>query len=105
MERYFKDPRRARDRYLKRHYGIGIEEYESLLTQQNGKCRTCSGPPNGSGNLHVDHKHVDGYRTLPPSEKRKLIRGLLCYKCNVAVGFIDDKPEVARNIADYLEQS
>ncbi|MEU6093111.1 endonuclease domain-containing protein [Streptomyces sp. NPDC047085] len=41
-----------------------------LWGQQEGRCATCSGPPQV-----IDHDHVTG-----------LVRGLLCYECNTAEG-------------------
>jgi predicted small metal-binding protein len=31
-------------------------------------------------------------------------RGLLCHKCNRSIATADDKPEVLRRLADYLEK-
>ncbi|GGU97433.1 hypothetical protein GCM10010260_36570 [Streptomyces filipinensis] len=41
-----------------------------LWGQQEGRCATCSGPPQV-----IDHDHVTG-----------LVRGLLCYECNTEEG-------------------
>ena len=63
---------KKRDQYLKKKYGIGIEEYKRMFKAQNGVCAVCRRPPkNKKKNLHVDHDHKTGE-----------VRGLLCYYCN-----------------------
>ena len=79
---------------LQWHYGIGLEEYNEMLNQQGSKC-VC-GAFTGRNNaeaLHVDHDHNTG-----------LIRGLLCHRCNRAIGLVDD-PKSLRALADYIESA
>jgi len=79
---------------LQWHYGIGLEEYNEMLNQQGGKC--ACGSTTGRSNaeaLHVDHDHNTG-----------LIRGLLCHRCNRAIGLVDD-PASLRALADYIESA
>jgi hypothetical protein len=45
------------------------------------------------GALHFDHDHA--------TEK---FRGWLCKSCNNALGYVGDRPEVLRALADYLEK-
>lgn len=68
--RYLADPARARDLGLQREYGINLEQYDTLLRHQQGRCAACLRFPDGR-NLAVDHDHATG-----------LIRGLLCLNCN-----------------------
>ena len=79
---------------LQWHYGIGLETYKEMLEEQEGKC-VC-GSTTGRSNaeaLHVDHDHNTG-----------LIRGLLCHRCNRAIGLVDD-PRSLRALADYIESA
>jgi len=80
-----------RDQYLKRTYGITLEEYERVLDKQGGGCYGC-GKPHGTRSLHVDHSH-----------KTNIVRGILCPWCNSALQKLRDDPEIARNLASYLE--
>lgn len=80
-----------RNQNLRKLYGIGIKEFEELLAAQNGVCAVCEGPPMGKGQYHVDHCH-----------QSKVIRGLLCHKCNVALGMVKDDVEHLRKLIDYL---
>jgi len=66
------------DAFLRRTYGITLEEYNALLVKQNGHCALCPAIPNGR-RLHVDHDH-----------KTHAIRGLLCRKCNSGLGSLGD---------------
>jgi hypothetical protein len=64
--------------WLQRMYGIGEDDYNRMYRQQNGKCPICRSeqPP---GKLVVDHDHETGK-----------IRGLLCHKCNLLAGHIEN---------------
>lgn len=31
----------------------------------------------------IDHEHVERWRFLPPEERRKFVRGLVCVRCNM----------------------
>ena len=83
--------------YLKRKFGITEEFYDSLVKQQKGVCAICHGPPNGGPRgrqeiLFVDHCHESGR-----------IRGLLCFRCNSALGLLRDNLGSARRMVAYLE--
>jgi hypothetical protein len=64
---------KARDGYLKRTYGITVDEYDRLLAAQSGGCAICGGQSGGK-NLAVDHDHSTGE-----------VRGLLCKRHNTAI--------------------
>ena len=93
--------RNRKNQNLKQHYGITIEQYEWLLAKGSGTCWICSRPEVRKRNpksqyldsLHVDHCH-----------RTAMIRGLLCGKCNTAVGAFDDDPERIANAIAYLER-
>ena len=65
--------RNSRDGYLRRTYGITIDEYDRLLASQSGGCAICGGQSGGK-NLAVDHDHKTG-----------AVRGLLCKRHNTAI--------------------
>ena len=77
---------------LKRKYGMTLDEYEQLFEAQGGVCAICS-EHRGKYPLTVDHNHITG-----------AIRALVCSKCNTLLGMADDRPDILRKAADYLDQ-
>lgn len=76
---------------LKKKYGISVEEYDKQFKEQNGRCYLC----NSQGErrrLNVDHCHKTG-----------AVRKLLCDKCNLALGLVDDSVELLENFIRYLK--
>lgn len=74
-------------------YGITSEQYDLLLESQDGKCAICGKPNIKKGKvvrMGIDHNHKTGK-----------VRGLLCYKCNQALGQIGDDPTVALKLYEY----
>jgi hypothetical protein len=71
---------------LKRHYGFTPELYDALLVDQGNRCAICPATEPGAGHRYffVDHKHfsLKIWKEMPPEEKRKHVRGLLCHACN-----------------------
>lgn len=89
------DPDRQKNRKLLQKFGITLEQYKDMLTEQNGLCKICGNPEiiEGRG-LAVDHNHVTGK-----------VRGLLCFKCNVTIGHIEKTGiEVLYKMLAYLEK-
>lgn len=74
-------------------YGLTIEQLDAIVVAQDDRCAICRkewGEGKGPG---VDHDHETG-----------LVRGMLCHKCNIAIGHFDDDPERMRAAAEYIEQ-
>lgn len=86
------NPHRALTYNLKQRYRITADEYEALLDQQGGCCAICgSEKAGGRGQrFHVDHCHRTGR-----------IRGLLCYGCNVGLGWYE-KMSANPVVPEYL---
>lgn len=97
--RYTKKPRdsmptreRRRRNNLAWKYGITHEAYDEMLAAQGGGCALCSHVPSGNERrLAVDHCHVT-----------KRVRGLLCGRCNRALGLLRDDPALCCAAAEYL---
>jgi len=81
----------SRKRSLKNNYGITIEDYNTLLTQQGEKCAIC-GKHQSEFNypLHIDHDHKTGK-----------VRGLLCSGCNTGLGHFE---KLHKEMQDYLKK-
>jgi len=83
---------------LYKKYKIIPEQYQEMLNQQNHCCAICKKPENSTNStneckaLAVDHDHDTGEN-----------RGLLCQKCNTALGSFKDSIENLKEAIKYLE--
>lgn len=85
----------TKDCSLRQIYGINLEQYNMLFTQQQGKCAICDTHQSEFIKaLEVDHDHTT-----------QKIRGLLCHKCNKALGLLGDSSELIRIALKYVESS
>ena len=82
-----------RKSYLKRKYGMTIADYDRMHDEQGGVCAICSEPRPEERTLHVDHDHETG-----------VIRGLLCFRCNNALGDFREEYDLFQRAADYLDR-
>ena len=88
------DKDKRRDYDLTRNYGITHEVYLEMLAKQDGCCKICNITENEHGKrLHVDHNHTTGK-----------IRGLLCSRCNTAIGHFKEDPDIIQKAIDYIER-
>lgn len=89
--------RARRNNYaLIRNYGLTREDYARLYVEQSCVCAICGQPetkPNKAGELRllVDHDHKTG-----------VVRGLLCAKCNTALGLFNDDVALLEQALRYL---
>lgn len=87
--------RHKRNHHLLKKFGITKEEEDRLLAEQGGVCAICSkaiSDKRGYG-PHIDHDHATG-----------LVRGILCIRCNNALGLLGDDPIRLRAAIAYLER-
>jgi len=76
---------------LKYSYGISEEDYDAMLSYQNGVCAICDGVNPSGRRLAVDHCHTTGK-----------VRGLLCSKCNTLLGHAGDDVDILTKSISYL---
>lgn len=81
----------AKNYRLKMRYGITLEEYDRLFELQHGVCAICGEIQIGK-RLAVDHDHKTGQ-----------IRGLLCYRCNIFAGLIEERGRLYPKIRRYIK--
>jgi len=80
---------------LKRKYGIDIDRYNQMFKEQNGCCAICDIHQDElKCALSVDHNHTTGK-----------VRGLLCDKCNLMLGYGNDDIGLLINAIKYLNNS
>lgn len=65
---------------LKR-YGLSMEEWKAILARQDGRCAVCKLVPK-KGRLCIDHDHAKGWKKMSNDDRKKYVRGLLCWRCN-----------------------
>ena len=87
------NPDAARDRHLRRNYGITLAEFNRMVLKQGSKCACCgTSEPGGKHNQWcVDHDHITG-----------AVRELLCKDCNIVLGLVEDSPEHLQRLTEYV---
>ena len=81
----------------KRKYGITLEEYNGRKKRQCNACAICGKEETARWrgtlrSLSIDHDHKTGR-----------IRGLLCTKCNIALGNVNDDIGILAKMMEYLK--
>ncbi len=76
--------------YLKKRYGMTVEQWEKILADQSNGCAICGGP-SGKREFSIDHDHHTG-----------LVRGLLCGNCNTGLGIFKDSVDLLDSASHYL---
>jgi hypothetical protein len=76
-------------------YGLTEEAFNAQLAAQKNRCAICDliFEVRGRRGPHIDHDH-DVHR----------LRGMLCFRCNLLLGYAEDDPELLKRAAAYLEQ-
>lgn len=81
-------PLKWKNTRLKFFYGITLDQFDQMTKEQNGVCPICLKIPEV---LCVDHSHKSGQ-----------VRGLICHKCNMLLGGVDDNPITLARASEYL---
>ena len=76
--------------HIKHRYGLTVDQWHTMLINQQGRCAICS---DTMTDPVVDHCHDSGR-----------VRKLLCRLCNIAAGAVKDNPAIAINLANYLKE-
>lgn len=78
----------------RKKYNLSSEDFERLFVQQKGRCKICNKKFDRTytRDIHIDHDHVTNK-----------VRGILCSKCNVALGALDDDIYKLLSAIKYLE--
>ena len=81
----------SKSKELSSKFGITLDDYAEMLESQNNGCAVCGGQSIHGRMLSVDHCHETGK-----------IRGLLCLKCNTALGYLNDSEPLVVNLLGYI---
>ena len=94
LEYYLAEEQKKKDSvrkyYLVTKYKLLPSEYEAMLIKQKGVCAICGGTD--KKRLAVDHCH-----------DTQKIRGLLCTKCNVGLGYFKHNAKLLQLAIGYLK--
>ena len=85
----------VRSRYLKRNYGIGLEEYERIIVEQNYSCAICKAIEAG-GKFNK--------RFMIDKSPSGTVRGLLCNSCHTIVKEVGDNLQTLESMVKYLSK-
>lgn len=80
---------------------MSLIEWIDLLNKQGCVCVICNKVPS-TGRFVTDHEHVKGWKNLPPNERKKYVRGILCWYCNNKTLTKGITVEKLKNAIDYL---
>lgn len=83
---------RIKERAQAKSYGLTVERYRELRAKTH--CDICAEAFTSAKHRHIDHCHDS-----------KKVRGVLCSKCNLAIGMMRDNPTYLRLAADYIERA
>ena len=75
-------------------YGLTPESWKELFDSQGGRCAICEVDVNGKKRFHVDHDHDTGE-----------VRGILCTKCNIGIGALQDNASIVFSAYLYLSKA
>lgn len=92
---YYKEQSRIVN--LKYLYGIDIEGWNKLYTEQDGKCPICYSTVSINSNIDHDHTCCKGNKSCG-----NCVRGILCGGCNRALGLLRDDVDTLQRAINYL---
>jgi Recombination endonuclease VII len=79
---------------LKALYGMTVEAWDRMFYAQDQRCAICRIGEHGGRGWATDHNHETGK-----------VRGILCHKCNLALGHADDSLDRLRLMVAYMEKN
>jgi Mor family transcriptional regulator len=77
-----------RNHQYRKAYGITLEQRTAMLEKQGGLCIICGELPA----TDTDHCHATG-----------VVRGIVCHPCNMAIGAVRERPEIALKLSEFLK--
>lgn len=95
-----KNKLKVKNQSLIRSFGITLEDYNRMLEAQNGVCAIC-----GKSEIIID-KRISKLRALTVDHNHKTgkVRGLLCARCNQALGLFKENSDVCFIAGKYLQK-
>jgi hypothetical protein len=85
-------------------YGLSEDEWVEIFKQQGETCPICK-KESSTGRYVTDHKHVKGWKKMPPEQRKLYVRGVTCWYCNHWVLSRGITIEKLQNAIDYLKKA
>jgi len=85
-----KSKHKRRETQYQKKYGITVAQFDKMFAEQGECCALCKGDA-GKNGWQVDHCHTNGD-----------VRGILCHRCNLALGLFQDDVQRLREAINYL---
>ena len=84
----------------KQKYGLTSPERNKILTSQGGRCRVCDSQISFMGNKTgaVSEKHA----VIDHDHESGRIRGIICGRCNIILGKVNDDASLLMRLISYL---
>jgi len=94
-----------RRRWLKRRYNKTPQWFDTTLESQGNSCAACGDSYPGTRGWQVDHDH--SCCDVSPSQPTcgKCVRGILCNRCNLALGVVYDSTAILDKLKTYLREN
>lgn len=96
MKAYYATHKKEQMAYKRmKKYGMSQDDFDALLEKQGMACAICHRDDWPGKHLpHVDHDHKSGK-----------IRGILCSKCNTALGLVNESLEIIKSMENYIRKN
>jgi len=87
--------------------GITETEFNQMLETQGHACAMCFKPFGEGGRICADHDHACCPKQVKATAKTcgKCIRGLLCFRCNTSLGYVEKFGPLARAYLDRVAEA
>ena len=82
-------------------YGLSSDEWVEIFKSQGEVCKICK-KESKTGQYVTDHAHVKNYKKLHPEERKKYVRGILCWWDNKQIVGRGVTIEKLQNAITYL---
>lgn len=92
------NPEKIRDCKLRQAYGVGIAYFEAKLKEQGGACGGCK------RNVKSVWRGKEVRMALDHNHKTDKPRGVLCIKCNRALGLLEENQEFIIGLLEYIRK-
>ena len=88
------------ENHYKRRHGMTREQRDSFIASQGSKCGVCKTLDPENRGWQIDHDHSCCPKEYSCESCR---RGILCVRCNTAIGLFGDNLESIKSALVYLE--